>query len=136
MPDCIFRLTKNRGRTKVDFDKSNSWLAQGGIAAVIDPKDHFESHVEDTLKAGAGMCDVDAVETLVREGPENIRELVELDVPFDTNPEGELMITREGGHSCRRIVHCGGDATGRETTRRSARSRSNARTYRYCSTPI
>ncbi len=104
--------------TKVDFDKSNSWLAQGGIAAVIDPKDHFESHVEDTLKAGAGMCDVDAVETLVREGPENIRELVELDVPFDTNPEGELMITREGGHSCRRIVHCGGDATGRETTRR------------------
>ena len=54
------------------------------------------------------MCDVDAVETLVREGPENIRELVELDVPFDTNPEGELMITREGGHSCRRIVHCGG----------------------------
>lgn len=104
--------------SKVDFEKSNSWLAQGGIAAVIDPQDHFESHVEDTLKAGAGLCDVEAVETLVREGPENIRELVELNVPFDTNPEGELMITREGGHSCRRIVHCGGDATGRETTRR------------------
>ena len=104
--------------TKVDFDKSNSWLAQGGIAAVIDPSDHFESHVEDTLKAGAGLCDVEAVELLVKEGPENIRELVDLNVPFDTNPEGELMITREGGHSCRRIVHCGGDATGRETTRR------------------
>jgi L-aspartate oxidase len=104
--------------TKVNFDKSNSWLAQGGIAAVIDPKDHFESHIEDTLKAGAGLCDREAVEMLVKEGPENIRELVELDVPFDTNPEGELMITREGGHSCRRIVHCGGDATGRETTRR------------------
>lgn len=104
--------------TKVDFDKSNSWLAQGGIAAVISPDDHFESHVEDTLKAGAGLCDASAVEVLVKEGPENIKELVELDVPFDTNPEGELMITREGGHSCRRIVHCGGDATGRETTRR------------------
>lgn len=106
--------------TKVDFEKSNSWLAQGGIAAVIDPKDQFSSHIEDTLKAGAGLCDVEAVETLVREGPENIRELVEWQVPFDTNPEGELMITREGGHSCRRIVHCGGDATGRETTRRLA----------------
>ncbi|MCI8387433.1 MAG: L-aspartate oxidase [Clostridiales bacterium] len=104
--------------TKVDFEKSNSWLAQGGIAAVIDPSDHFESHVEDTLKAGAGLCDVTAVETLVKEGPDNISELVELNVPFDLNPEGELMITREGGHSCRRIVHCGGDATGRETTRR------------------
>ena len=106
--------------TKVDFEKSNSWLAQGGIAAVIDPKDQFSSHIEDTLKAGAGLCDLEAVDTLVREGPENIRELVEWRVPFDTNPEGELMITREGGHSCRRIVHCGGDATGRETTRRLA----------------
>lgn len=104
--------------SKVDFEKSNSWLAQGGIAAVIDPKDHFESHVEDTIKAGAGLCDLAAVETLVKEGPENIKELVEMNVPFDTNPEGELLITREGGHSCRRIVHCGGDATGRETTRR------------------
>lgn len=106
--------------TKADIDKSNSWLAQGGIAAVIDPGDKFSSHVEDTLKAGAGLCDLKAVETLVREGPENIRELVDWRVPFDTNPEGELMITREGGHSCRRIVHCGGDATGRETTRRLA----------------
>ncbi len=103
--------------TKVNIENSNSWLAQGGIAAVIDPSDKFESHVEDTLKAGAGMCDYKAVEVLVEEGPENIRELVEMNVPFDTNPEGELMITREGGHSCRRIVHCGGDATGRETTK-------------------
>ena len=106
--------------TKAAIDRSNSWLAQGGIAAVIDPGDKFSSHVEDTLKAGAGLCDLKAVETLVREGPENIRELVDWRVPFDTNPEGELMITREGGHSCRRIVHCGGDATGRETTKRLA----------------
>ncbi len=104
--------------SKADLTLCSSWLAQGGIAAVIDPNDRFESHMEDTLKAGAGLCDVQAVEVLVHEGPENIRELVKLGVPFDTDPEGELMITREGGHSCRRIVHCGGDATGRETTRR------------------
>lgn len=104
--------------TKVSIENSNSWLAQGGIAAVIDSHDNFESHVEDTLKAGAGMCDPEAVEVLVKEGPESIKELVEMNVPFDTNSEGELMITREGGHSCRRIVHCGGDATGRETTKK------------------
>jgi L-aspartate oxidase len=104
--------------TKVDIQNSNSWLAQGGIAAVISPTDNIESHIEDTLYAGAGLCDPEAVRVLVTEGPENIRALIDLNVPFDTNPEGELEITREGGHSCRRIVHCGGDATGRETTKR------------------
>lgn len=103
--------------TKVDLKTSNSYYAQGGIASVISPADTFEGHIEDTLVAGAGLCDEEAVRVLVEEGPENIKELVELNVPFDTNPEGELMITREGGHSCRRIVHCGGDATGRETTK-------------------
>ncbi len=100
------------------IEKSNSWLAQGGIAAVIAPDDNVDSHVADTLEAGAGLCDESAVRILVGEGAENVRELIEMDVPFDTNPEGELMIGREGGHSCRRIVHCGGDATGRETTKR------------------
>ncbi len=104
--------------TKTEIEKTNSWLAQGGIAAVIAKDDNFESHIQDTLEAGAGLCDEEAVRVLVREGPENIKELVNWDVPFDTNPEGELQITREGGHSCRRIVHCGGDATGRETTKR------------------
>lgn len=104
--------------TKASIEKSNSWLAQGGIASVIAPDDVFESHIEDTLKAGAGLCDLDAVTTLVKEGPDDIRTLLALDVPFDRNENGEILITREGGHSCRRIVHCGGDATGRETTRR------------------
>ncbi len=104
--------------TKVDLKGGNSYYAQGGIAAVISPTDNFDSHVEDTLTAGAGLCDINAVRVLVEEGPENIGELCMLNVPFDTNPEGELQITREGGHSCRRIVHCGGDATGRETTKR------------------
>lgn len=104
--------------TKVDLTAGSSYYAQGGIAAVISPTDNFDSHIEDTLTAGAGLCDEDAVRVLVEEGPENIGELCMLNVPFDTNPEGELQITREGGHSCRRIVHCGGDATGRETTKR------------------
>lgn len=104
--------------TKTDFEFTSSWLAQGGIAGVIAPDDNVESHVADTLKAGAGLCDIDAVQVLVEESTANIKEMVELNVPFDTNPEGELQITREGGHSCRRIVHCGGDATGREATRR------------------
>ncbi len=104
--------------TKVDLKTSNSYYAQGGIAAVISPTDNFDSHVEDTLKAGAGLCDEEAVRVLVKEGPENIMELVKMGVPFDTDPDGELLITREGGHSCRRIVHCGGDATGRETSKR------------------
>lgn len=104
--------------TKVHIQNGNSWLAQGGIASVISQDDNFESHIHDTLVAGAGLCNEEAVRVLVTEGPENIRELIELNVPFDTNPEGELLIGREGGHSCRRIVHCGGDATGRETTRR------------------
>ena len=104
--------------TKAEMDGSNSWYAQGGIAAVIANDDCTEFHVEDTLKAGAGLCDKGAVELLVREGPSDIKRLVELNVPFDVNVEGELQITREGGHSHRRIVHCGGDSTGRETTRR------------------
>lgn len=104
--------------TKSALERSNSWLAQGGIASVISPDDFAESHIEDTLRAGAGLCDRRAVELLVDEGPRDIKELIELDVPFDRNPEGDIMLTREGGHSRRRIVHCLGDATGRETTRR------------------
>lgn len=106
--------------SKSEFDGASSWYAQGGIAAVIANDDKPVFHVEDTLKAGAGLCDREAVELLVSEGPHDIQKLWELDVPFDVDPEGELQITREGGHSHRRIVHCGGDSTGRETTRRLA----------------
>lgn len=104
--------------TKTDIEFTSSWLAQGGIAAVISEDDNVDSHVADTLKAGAGLCDEEAVRLLVRESTENIHEMVSLSVPFDKNEDGGLSITREGGHSMRRIVHCGGDATGRECTRR------------------
>ena len=102
--------------TKANIDESNSFLAQGGIAAVMTPDDNYVNHIDDTLKAGAGLCNVDAVRVLVEEGPENIRTLIDMQVPFDVNADGDLQITREGGHRMRRIVHCGGDATGKETT--------------------
>ena len=103
---------------KGELTSGSSYYAQGGIAAVISESDSEILHVEDTLTAGAGLCDEEAVKVLVSEGPENIRALLDLNVPFDVNSEGELLITREGGHRRRRVVHCGGDATGKETTNR------------------
>ncbi len=103
---------------KRSVEKSSSWYAQGGMAAVISSDDDIALHAEDTIKAGAGICDVRAVETLVADGPDIVKELVDYGVPFDVDVEGEILITREGGHRKRRIVHCGGDATGRETTKR------------------
>ena len=98
------------------FENSNSWLAQGGVAAVFDKNDTFSSHIKDTLVAGAGLCDEEVVDILVREAPENIRELMYAGVIFDKDENGILHMGREGGHSCRRILHSGGDATGRAIT--------------------
>ena len=98
--------------TKANIDESNSYLAQGGIAAVMTADDNYVNHIDDTLKAGAGLCNVDAVKVLVEEGPENIRTLIDMQIPFDVNSEGDLQITREGGMRMRRLVDCGGDATG------------------------
>lgn len=103
--------------TKEDVEVSNSWLAQGGIAAAISLDDRPIYHFTDTIAAGAGLCDEEAVKVLVSEGPQDIRALVEMQVPFDLNGEGDLDITMEGGHHRRRIVHAGGDATGRETVK-------------------
>ncbi|MDR3207690.1 MAG: FAD-dependent oxidoreductase, partial [Oscillospiraceae bacterium] len=103
--------------TKEGLDISNSWLAQGGIAAAIAKDDRPQLHWEDTLTAGAGLCDPEAVRVLVEEAPEAIASLVGLNVPFDLQDSGELQITREGGHTRDRIVHAGGDATGRETVK-------------------
>ena len=103
--------------SKESIEISNSYLAQGGIAAVIRPDDETVLHVEDTLVAGAGLCDRRAVEVLCAEGPGDIRRLVDLHVPFDLNAYGDLSVGREGGHHKSRIVHAGGDATGRETVK-------------------
>ncbi|MBE6949065.1 MAG: L-aspartate oxidase [Ruminococcaceae bacterium] len=102
---------------KETVDISNSWLAQGGIAAAISSDDDPKLHFQDTIIAGAGLCDENSVKVLVDEGPSDIRRLVDMNVPFDLNQYGDLQITREGGHRKNRIVHAGGDATGRETVK-------------------
>src|SRR5512140_3411276 len=95
--------------------EGSTQYAQGGIASVLGPDDEFERHIEDTLVAGAGLCHRDAVEVTVREGPDRIAWLRSLGVEFDR--EGDrLHLTREGGHSRRRVAHAK-DATGREVER-------------------
>lgn len=98
--------------TKKASAESNTNYAQGGVAAVMDEHDSFESHIQDTLEAGAGLCDPEVVEVVVREGPERIRELISLGASF-TSHDGRLHLGREGGHSAHRIVHAA-DTTGRE----------------------
>ncbi|WP_431837510.1 L-aspartate oxidase [Cellulomonas sp. Y8] len=95
---------------------STVW-AQGGIAAALDPADSPEAHLRDTLVAGVGLCDPRAVEVLVTEGPARVRELVARGAVFDTEPDGTLSLTREGGHHADRVAHAGGDATGAEISR-------------------
>lgn len=107
--------------TKESIDISNSWLAQGGIAAAISEEDLPEYHFNDTIKAGGGLINKEAVRILVEEGPEDIKRLQRWNVPFDLDEEGDLKITREGGHRRRRIVHAHGDGAGRETIKALAR---------------
>ena len=103
--------------TKVLVDDGSTRWAQGGVAAALSPEDSPEEHLQDTLVAGVGLCDVDAVRVLCTEGPARLRELVALGAAFDRDPDGELSLTREGGHHRDRIVHAGGDATGAEVQR-------------------
>ena len=98
--------------TKDALYNTNTWLAQGGIAAALGNDDSPEQHMDDTILAGAGLCNLEAVKIMVEEGPQRIRELLELGMPFDREG-GRLAMTREGAHSRNRIVHAGGDATGR-----------------------
>lgn len=103
--------------TKDKTETSSSSLAQGGIAAVMESDDKFEYHFEDTIKAGAGLCDYEAVQTVVEEGPDDINRLIDLGIEFDVDSAGNLKATMEGGHGRRRVLHAGGDATGRELIR-------------------
>jgi L-aspartate oxidase len=106
--------------TKGELSHSATRYAQGGIAAALAAPDTPDLHLVDTLTAGAGLCDPDAVRILVNEGPDRVRELALLGAHFDTepSPDGpELLLAREGGHSLARVVHSGGDATGAEIER-------------------
>ena len=103
--------------TKGTLDAGSTQWAQGGLAAVLDPTDSLEAHVADTLAAGAGLCNEQAVRTLVEEAPTAIRYLTRLGAAFDPGADGAPDLTREGGHSHRRIVHAGGDQSGAEVQR-------------------
>lgn len=99
--------------TKSELKESSTWYAQGGIATAVNKEDSPRLHFEDTLKAGAGLCDPEAVKALVTEGPKGIADLISMGVSFDRAPGDEIQLSREGGHSLPRIVHSG-DSTGSE----------------------
>ncbi|MHB1518145.1 MAG: L-aspartate oxidase [Acidimicrobiales bacterium] len=104
--------------TKGELSQSATRWAQGGVAAVLGgDEDSTDLHLADTLAAGAGLCDVDAVRVLVDEGPSRVHELIGLGAVFDRQPTGAFDLAREGGHSMARVVHAGGAATGAEVER-------------------
>ncbi|QOV87727.1 L-aspartate oxidase [Humisphaera borealis] len=118
--------------TKDTIDESNTWYAQGGIAAVLQPADSYASHVSDTEKGGAGLCDHEAVEIVVKEGPQRVLELLQWGINFDKDASKAhgLAFTLEGGHSFARILHAYGDSTGKElaqTLINTVRARENIR---------
>jgi L-aspartate oxidase len=104
--------------TKAELSQSATRWAQGGVAAVLGgDEDSTDLHLADTLAAGAGLCDPDAVRVLVDEGPSRVNELIAMGAVFDRQPGGALALAREGGHSTARVVHAGGAATGAEVER-------------------
>jgi len=104
--------------TKSDENESNTKYAQGGIAVVLDQiKDSYESHIQDTLKAGDGLCNLDTVKAVITEGPQRVDELVQWGVDFDKNKSGNFDFGLEGGHSKHRVVHHK-DITGAEIEKR------------------
>jgi len=104
--------------TKGGLDLATTRWAQGGVAAALSgDAEEIDLHLADTLAAGAGLCDVDAVRVLVDEGPRRVEELIALGAEFDRDDRGNLELAREGGHSVARVVHAGGAATGAEIER-------------------
>jgi len=118
---AALRLRKKVGKvllvTKDVLNAGSTQWAQGGIAAALGPGDSPAEHERDTLVAGAGVCDAEAVRVLVNEGPKAVRYLLKRGTNFDLDAAGDLSLTREGGHHRDRIAHAGGDATGAEIQR-------------------
>ncbi|MEI6272015.1 MAG: L-aspartate oxidase [Phycisphaerae bacterium] len=102
---------------KESIDLSNTSWAQGGIAAVMNAKDSVNAHIQDTLEAGAGLCEANAVRALVEEGPQEIAQLLKWGMRVDRDESGQPALGLEGGHHCHRIIHSDGDATGVELAR-------------------
>src|SRR5580692_5596487 len=104
--------------TKAELYQSATRWAQGGVAAVLGgDEDSTDLHLADTLAAGAGLCDTDAVRVLVDEGPSRVHELIAMGAVFDREAGGDLARAREGGHSTARVRDAGGAATGAEVER-------------------
>jgi L-aspartate oxidase len=106
--------------SRTPLSQSASFWAQGGLAAALEPGDSPARHAADTIAAGRGLCRPSAVQTLVEEAPGMVRELRERGVAFDLEPDGQLALGLEGGHTRRRIVHAGGSQTGHEITAKLA----------------
>jgi L-aspartate oxidase len=102
--------------TKSNEDESNTKYAQGGVAVVVDQADSFDNHIQDTLIAGDGLCDVDIVDKVVKDGPERIQELIDYGTHFDEKTPGAYDLAKEGGHSAHRVLHYK-DITGFEIER-------------------
>ena len=120
---------------KGSLTEGNTYYAQGGISAVLDKTDSTDSHIADTLNAGAGLCDESTVRLVVEKGPESIQWLLEEGVSFTRNKPGGsgYHLTREGGHSHRRVIHAA-DATGKEvesTLQEQAQARKNIHLFEY-----
>lgn len=116
---------------KAQASESNSHQAQGGIAAVMDPNDAPGAHADDTITAGAGLCHPEVVHFVVNNGAKAIRRLIDFGVPFTKDPHGRYHLTREGGHSARRVIHTA-DATGKavmETLMERVRHHPNIQLY-------
>ncbi len=119
---------------KDDLTQSNTYRAQGGIAAVVEKDDSIEKHIADTLTAGAGLCDEKVVREVVTRGPDQVSQLLEWAMPFDRDGD-KLQTGREGGHSHNRILHSHGDATGRalaETLAAQIIGNPNIRVFTHC----
>jgi L-aspartate oxidase len=124
---------------KESLELTNTAWAQGGIAAVLntpsDDSDSIQAHIEDTLTAGAGLCDPQAVQLICEHGPARINEIIDWGMCFDRDSEGHLLRGREGGHNANRIYHSGGDATGTELQRtliERAEAHDNIRLFDRC----
>ncbi|MGO9007676.1 MAG: L-aspartate oxidase [Beijerinckiaceae bacterium] len=116
-PEPVVLLSK----TPLGIDTSSE-LAQGGIAASLGSDDDISRHIADTLRAGDGLCDAAVVERILRGAPRAIEDLVRIGVSFDRDADGQILLGLEAAHSRNRIVHAGGDASGREITRAVAQA--------------
>lgn len=116
---CAFNIDQKKSiimLSKDKWDNSNSCLAQGGIAAAISLQDNPELHAMDTLKVGSYFNNKQAVDILVKKGAKYVKELIDMNAPFDLDLNSNVKLTLEAGHSKRRILHANGDDTGREIT--------------------